>query len=124
MAGHRVVDPEAERLLEAVAGVADAVDELRSALDHVTATLHRAANELDAGLHAAELSALLLSEEAVVVRHRADASIGDYQHAMQRMRGLVIRALIDTDGLTIAAVSRALLLSPQMVRRLYRLSAD
>ena len=64
----------------------------------------------------------LMAADEPELRRRVEARFKAYQHDMMRLRSTMIRALVDTEGMTITAAAEHLGISRPMAARLYRAS--
>jgi hypothetical protein len=103
---------------EAVDDIARASETACDRLARYNVVLRRAVQELET-TPLRELVRSLLVEEARGLRSDVYGSIAEWQRCVQRLRSLVVRRLVDDDGLTFAEVARHLSISRQMATRLY-----
>lgn len=87
-------------------------------LDDCLATVVRTSGPRPGG---AGVDALLAADEPEL-RRQVEASFKAYQHDMMRLRSAMIRALVDTEGMTTTAAADHLGISRPMAVRLYRAS--
>jgi hypothetical protein len=65
-----------------------------------------------------------LLDEARDLRAQVYDATAEWQRRVLRLRSMVVRELVDHDGLTFAEVARRLAVSRQMATRLYRSTDD
>jgi DNA-directed RNA polymerase specialized sigma subunit len=116
--------PDHDWLLASIELVESAAEAARRALDAAVQSVEETRRERQAGLPMVEIADRALARSGREARLQASAAMDEYENAVMRFRGGVVRALVDEGNLSLSEVARRMGVSRQVVARLYRAGTD
>lgn len=111
-------------LLRSVDHVEEAGRATIAGVEALIASLEPLRQQRGAGVPLAGIADDLIARGGPAVRRRCGEALAEYARAVMLFRARMIRAMVDTEGMSLSEVSRKLGVSRQMVTRLYRAAEE
>jgi DNA-directed RNA polymerase specialized sigma subunit len=118
-----ITNPETDWLLASLDEVERTAREAQDALAAAVRFLAETRREQDAGLPMAEIADGILSQGGRETRLQASSAMDLYERAVMRLRGGVVRALIDEENVSLTELAQRMGVSRQVVARLYKVGS-